>query len=116
MRDITSLADLKDLTDVRVERVELPEIGAAVYVRGFDTESFTAFLNMNPSGAEFSIKDAARVAAFCLCDEKGKRIGDIGALSAELVTHSPQLVRAVYFKAIELSKLTANAIEAAEKK
>lgn len=116
MNKITTLNALKAIKDIEIGEVHIPQWKATVYVRSFDANAFNVFMNLYSPDREFSIQDAATIAAVTMCDERGKRLAEADEVAAELLRHNPMAVQAIYMKAVEMSGLTQKEIDKAEKK
>jgi len=73
--------------DLKTERVPVPEWGGDIYVRGMSGAERDAFEQSLMVGDKFTPDNVrARLAARCICDEKGERLfsdADIVVLGAK---------------------------------
>lgn len=94
--------------DVKLELVEVPEWGGAVYVRQMSArarEEFDSLLIGDGDGEELDTKNVrARVVALTACDETGKPIFTIDQAES-LAEKSNEAIDRVYDKAAGLNKL-----------
>lgn len=94
--------------DVKLELVEVPEWGGAVYVRQMSArarEEFDALLLGDGDGEELDTKNVrARVIALAACDETGKPLFTLNQAEA-LAEKSNDAIDRVYDKAAALNKL-----------
>jgi len=102
--------------DLKREPIELPEWGGAAYVREFtgsEREVFEQYATRYSQGEVIS-DIRARVAAWCLVDEQGKRIftdDDIAVLTGK----SPRPLVRIFNAVLRLSALTSEGQEQIEK-
>lgn len=101
--------------DIKTERVEVPEWGGEVLVRGLNGAERDAFeasiVEQRGKKTEFNLRNVrARFVALCCVDEAGQRLfaeGDVQALGRK----SARALSRVWDKARELSGLTDDDVE-----
>jgi hypothetical protein len=113
-----SADEILNADDLKREAVDVPEWGGTVLVQGMDGTSRDLFeaQMLNSKGDGFD-KDKgmemyrARLAAYCLVDENGKRIFQGTAVIKRLGTKSAQALTRVVDVATRLSGITDDDVE-----
>ncbi len=100
------------ISDVKIEKVEVPEWGGHVYVRSMTASHRDEFESEQLKHPNVDIR--ARMAVYCLCDEAGNLlftptdIKVLGTKSAAALDH-------IFFKAVEMSRVSQDDIETLKK-
>lgn len=115
MTKILSAADILGADDVKTTTVEVPEWGGSVIVRemtGTDRDAFEGFLVSRDVKDELSFR--ALLVACSAIDENGKRLFTVDQVN-HLGRKNARALDRVFAAANELSKVTGNAVEEAQK-
>ena len=116
MSKILSRDDILKIDDLPIKKVEVPQWGGSVYVRGLTAEARdaldAAYADAKKSGVPVNIR--ARYAAACIGDKNGRPIFTEDDIE-RLATKSADALDKIYDAIVEQSKLSPAHVEEAAK-